>query len=204
VSASGTDMGIAVLPTDYISDVIFEANIKAASLTDKSGLLFRARDLENYYFFYIASDRIALKKNLNNTASTLFESFQAFSPDTYYKLKVEAAGTNISLYLNDNLIQTVSDSGLALGYIALASANNSTYFDDVSKNGTIWDFNSLTAGEVPAGWNRFGINDLPQGSGTLTISEPYNNSTLKQIDATVSWTERGELKTITVSSLRAE
>lgn len=204
VSASGASMGIISLPYNNMADFTLETNVKSSSLTNKNGFLFRARDTQNYYFYYFTGNELGLLKNINGTETSLYQTSQSFSIDTYYKLKVVLSGTNISLYLNDNLTQTVSDSSFSSGRVALASANTTTNFDDVTLDSATWNFNDLTAGALPSDWQRFGINDLPNGSGKLTISELYGSPDMKQIDVTVSWSERGETKTISLSTMRSE
>ena len=204
LTAPTSSIGIVVLPSNKVADLTLEANVKSSSLTNENGLLFRVRDLENYYFFYFTESQIKLVKNVGGTETELYGVPQSFTAGTYYKLKIITSGTSISIYLNDNLLQTVSDDSHASGYSALASNNTVADFDDVTFLSDFWDFNSLGAGEMPSGWQKLGISDLPDGSGKITISEPYGSSGIKQIDVTVSWIERGEAKTVTLSTLRTE
>jgi len=205
LSNSTSSLAAVLLPYNKMADLTVEANLNSTSTAQKTGIVFRGRDNENYYFFYIKNDRIGLEKNVNGSITSLHETLQSFSSNAWYKIKAVAGGTSLSLYLNDNLFATVVDSSLGSGYAALASYSSSSRFDNVSLtyNSQIssWNFDDLSANAVPADWQRFGINDLPNGQGFLTISEPYGVSTIKKIDVSVNWTERGEVKTVSLSTM---
>lgn len=207
-AASSSPLGIITLPYANLADFAFESSVKKTDISGKTGLLFRAKDLDNYYFLYLQNNQLVLDKRFNGVTSTLYSTAQTFLPDTWYKLKIAAAGSNLSLYIDDNLRSTVTDASLALGAAALANQGNTAHFDNASLiHDSItenWNFDNLTPGSLPANWTRLGINDLPNGAGALTISEPYGAATIKKIDVTVSWTERGQNKLITLSTLKTE
>jgi hypothetical protein len=208
LSSSTSTLNLALLPFSGIADFTFEASVKATGAPQKTGLLFRAQDTNNYYFFYIKSDKIALEKKVGGSASALYETFQTFNADTWYKLKVIAAGNAISLYLNDIKIQDITDASFSLGSFALANLNTPSDFDNVlfiyGGETHQWNFDNLSAGEIPSDWRRFGLYDLPGGRGTLTISEPYGTTDIKKIDVSVFWIEKGQNKSITISTLRTQ
>jgi len=208
LSSSTSTLNLTLLPYDGVADFTFEASIKTTSAPQKIGLLFRARDINNYYFFYIKSDRIALEKKVNGTASALYEAFQTFNAGVWYKLKVVAAGNALSIYLNDTKIQDLADSSFSSGSFALANFDTPGNFDNVSfvysEENRQWNFDDLSVGKMPAEWQRFGISDLPNGRGLLTISEPYGSADIKKIDATVLWTEKGKSQSVTISTLKTQ
>lgn len=207
-AASSSPLGIIALPYGNLTDLTFEASLKTGTTANATGLLFRAQDLDNYYFFYLKNNQLILDKRAGGTTSTLYSVSQTFSPDTWYKLKVIAAGNNLSLYLNDNLFTTISDNSISSGYAALANQGNTASFDNVTLVHNFitetWNFDNAAVGAVPNDWSRFGVNDLPQGLATLSISEPYNTATMKKMDVTISWTERGQTKIITLSTLKTD
>jgi len=197
--------GIILLPENNASDLTLEANIFAPSSMNEVGFLLRARDLENNYHFYIKNDRIILEKNIDGTPTILYENIQAFNADTWYKIKIVASSNQLSLYLNDLLLNTVVDNTFTFGYTSLINEDGTDYFDDIlltSENSKTWNFDNSST--VPDEWQVFSIYDLPQGNDFLTISEPYGDSTIKQIDVVVSWIEKGEPKSITISTLKTE
>ncbi|MFH1193796.1 MAG: LamG-like jellyroll fold domain-containing protein [bacterium] len=208
LSSSTTTLNLALLPFGGIADFTFEASVKTTGAPQKTGLLFRAQDTNNYYFFYIKSDRIVLEKKASGSASTLYETFQTFNVNTWYKLKVIASGSTISLYLNDTKIQDVVDSSFTSGSYALADLDTPSNFDDVlfSYGGETsqWNFDNLSAGEIPSDWRRLGLADLPDGRGVITISEPYGTTDIKKIDVSVSWIEKGQTKSVTISTLKTQ
>ena len=205
--ASSTDsFGDILLPYNKMADLTVEANLKSADIAQKTGIIFRARDNQNYYFFYIKNDRVGLEKNINGSITSLHTTLQSFSANTWYKIKITASGNNLSLYLNDNLLTTIVDTSFASGYAALASYASLSYFDNVAltynSQTDSWNFDDLAISSIPADWQRFGINDLPNGQGLLTISEPYGVSTIKKIDVSIRWTERGVIKTVSLSTMK--
>jgi len=206
-AASSSPLGIVALPYSNLADFTLEASLKTAGTANATGLLFRARDLDNYYFFYLKNNQIILDKRAGGVTSTLYSAGQTFLPDTWYKLKIVAAGGNLSLYLNDNLLNTASDTSMSSGYAALANQGNGASFDNVAlTHGALtetWNFDDTPPNGVPDNWSRFGINDLPHGSAALTISEPYGTPTFKKIDVSINWVERGVNKSIFLSTLRS-
>lgn len=207
-AASSSPLGIIALPYANLTDFTFEASLKTTSTERAAGLLFRARDLDNYYFFYLQNNQIVLDKRAGGAASTLYSAGQTFSPATWYKLKIVAAGGNLSLYLNDNLLTTVSDNSISSGFGALANQGGIASFDNAALIHNLlaetWNFDDILPGALPHAWLRRGINDLPEGTVLLSISEPYGTPTIKKIDVAVSWKEKGQTRTITLSTLKTE
>lgn len=207
-AASSSPLGIVALPYAGLTDLTFEASLKTGTTAKAAGLLFRAQDLDDYYFFYLKNNQLILDKRAGGTTSTLYSVSQTFSPNTWYKLKVIATGSSLSLYLNDNLFTTISDSSIAFGYAALANQGNTASFDNVmlvhNSITETWNFDNVAVGAIPDDWLRFGVNDMPGGLATLSISEPYSTATMKKIDVNISWSERGVKKSITLSTLKTE
>ena len=117
----------------------------------------------------------------------------------------ETSGNEISLYLNDGLLGIITDSEFSFGYNALTNELGTNYFDDItftSAETRGWNFDENN--NIPVEWQRFGLYDLPNGNGFLTISEPYSDTTLKQIDVTVNWIEKQESRSATISTLKTE
>lgn len=205
---TSSPLGIVALPYGNLADFTFEASLKTTSTERAAGLLFRAQDLDNYYFFYLENNQIVLDKRAAGITSTLYTAGQTFLPATWYKLKIIAAGSNLSLYLNDNLLTAISDNSISSGFSVLANQSGTVSYDNVTLIHDLlaetWNFDETAPSELPNDWLRFGVNDLPEGRGLLSISEPYGVSTIKKIDVSVSWKEKGQTKTITLSSLKTE
>lgn len=106
------------------SNYTFEADIQVTDSSDKercSGILFRGDlDFRNVY---------ALRFNRNNALELCkweegaFESIKKWDyktlPDEVYRMKVSANGSNLALYVNDVLIDTVEDSSFISGTVGL-------------------------------------------------------------------------------------
>lgn len=199
---------LAFIPGNAYEDFTFKTMIKILNTSPsgwQAGLVFRYKDINNHYRFIFNSSLIKLEKIINGTSSNIFSTNQNFNFDTWYKLKVTTNWTFINLYLNDNLLSTITDESSNKGTIGLAGLNSGKiYFDDVdliTSSTTSWNFDSDPAGSTASGWERFGINDLPGGQGKLTI-EDYNGSTdLKKIIVEVSWLQDQKTKNVRLVNL---
>lgn len=207
-NTSTVSLGLAVLPFNTMSDFSLETMVRSPLTSEKSGIIFRARDLDNFYFLYLKDGLLTLEKKVDGTDSVITSSVQAFLPDTWYKIKISTAGNNISVYINDALIGNYSDSSHSYGASALANENNMAEFDNVSliwgSESRIWRFDDVDLGKLPDDWMRVSPQNLPGGSAVLSIYEPYGTTDLKKIDVGVSWSERGGTKSVFLSTMKAD
>lgn len=206
-NASNT-IAAVLLPYNKLTNFSLETYLKNTETTERSGIIFRARDYDNYYFFYIKNDRIALEKKVDGTLAPIQDIMGTFADNTWYKIKIVASGTSLSIYLNDVLTATATDDSFSSGYTALASYSDITYFDDVTlvsgSQTSFWNFDDVTNKGVPSDWQKFDTNNLPICQGLLTISEPYGVSTIKKIEAKVVWQEKDKQKTVSLSTMKTE
>lgn len=204
-----TETGLAVIPGNYHKDVDFTAKFLVQTASPSgwgTGIAFHYRDAENHYRFRFASGGIALDKVYHGTTTTLWSQSATYSTNTWYTLRLVTSGTSISMYKNGTLLTTTTDSTFSTGDIALQTLSNAIiYIDDVSiaENSvtTSWSFDSDAVGSMPTIWQRFIYEDLPSGGGTLTIANYLSQTTLKQITATVTWSDAGFSKSMTGSTL---
>jgi len=171
----------------------------------RSGILFRARDLRNHYRVYLTSNSLVLQKVVGDAATTLYSDARSISQGSWQTLSVIASGSSISVSLNGTLVTTQTDGAFSIGQAALAVWEGaSTNFDDVSIAGETWNFDGVTLGELHDDWLRFGLGDLPSGTGTLTISTPYSDASYKRYSVTISWRDRsGTTRTISHNTEKA-
>ena len=210
-SATSTSSGLtAVLPfpknayADTTVAASFKTNVGSAAAW-KAGLLFRARDLRNHYRAYLTSNSLVLEKIVDGAVTTLYADVRAISQGSWQTLSVSGTGSSISLYLNGNLVTTQVDATFSVGQAALAVWEGaSVNFDDATIAGENWNFDGVTLGKLHDDWLRFGLGDLPSGTGTLTISTPYSDPSYKRYSVDISWMDRsGTTRTITHNTEKA-
>lgn len=155
----------------------------------RSGFLFRASDLENGYRAYLTATSLVLERVSGGIVTTLHSDIRSIAADTWQTLEVVAAGPSIELRLNGATAATVSDDAFASGKAALfAREGASVVHDDIALAGDAWDFEGEAAGDVPSGWERFGLSDLPgNATSTLTVSSLYGDDGFKRYSVTVRW-----------------
>ena len=206
--------GVAVVPGFDYDNFTLETKIKVVAdspATWQAGAYFRYHDADNYYRAYFTATNLYIDKKVAGVETSLTSKAKAFSTNTWYTLKVVANANAFEVYINSilELSATDADSPFTSGRIALLGFNSvHAYFDDVSittSTTKTWNFNSDTVGLVAASWQRFGLNDLPQGTGKLTIEDAQAGFTdIKRVKTRVEWYERNNLKFIELSTLISE
>ncbi len=193
---SGNISGLLLLNSKSVATSTVEAYVlwapeNSASGTAKAGILIRNTDTTHGYFYSIGPESIELEKRNGGTKTTLFSQSGSYSQGVWHKLKIIASGTNFSLYYNDLLIGSASDTIFTEGDLAIFSeyallgADSITISGDINQN---WNFDSDTAGSLPKNLKRLGFGDIPRGRGTLTISDAYPGYTdLKKATIKVYW-----------------
>lgn len=203
--------GLATLPGFEYGNFTYESEIFVKSDSPsgwQAGLLARYHDVNNYYYVYFTATNLYLKEVVNGVETSLDSKIKNFSTDTWYTVKLVATNNSFEVFIDDisELTATDAENSFTQGRLALFGANSThAYFDDVSVTtaSTItWNFDSEAVNSIPTSWQRFGINDLPQGNTKLTIEEPeVGHSDLKKITARVEWQERGNTRNAEASTL---
>jgi len=210
-AATSTTAGLSTvlpLPDNAYGDFTLTATFKVntgSSANWRSGFLFRARDLRNHYRAYLTSTSLVLQKVSGDVVTTLYSDARSISTGSWQTLSVTATGSSISVTLNGTLVTTQTDATFSVGQAALAVWEGaSVHFDDISIGGETWSFEGVTIGDLHDDWLRFGLGDLPSGTGTLTVSTPYADTSYKRYSATISWKDRSGLtRTITHTTEKA-
>ncbi len=120
--------------TDYIAQVDFKVVAFGGQSSDNmAGLCVRVADASNFYMIGQRSNNgnyIQLRR-FGSGATILNDAADFDQPvNTWHRLRVEVSGTNITAYLNGDLMFTHSDGGLTGGGIALCSSEASVMFDN--------------------------------------------------------------------------
>lgn len=210
------ETGLAVIPGNYREDFDFTAKLQVQTGSPSvspwgwgAGMVFRYRDSQNHYRLRFRSGGLALQKIVGGTMTELWSNSTTYSTGTWYTLRVVATGTGISIYRNGSLVASVTDSAFTAGDLGIFAFNEAHIAADdisVTESGitTSWNFDADDVGVIPTDWQRFVYFDLPDGEGTLTISNYLGQSTIKQVTATVNWTELGQPKSVSGSTLIAQ
>lgn len=205
------ETGLMIVPGNYREDFTYEAKVRvdpSSAAGWGAAIAFRYRDAENHYRFRITSGGIALDKVEHGTTTNLWTQNTPLSTGTWYTLTVVAAGTDITLSRDGVILTTVSDTTFLTGDLALMTLNGGPVaFDDISVTElttTAWDFSAYATGAVPTEWQRLSYENLPGGTGTLTIEDYLNSDGIKMITVTVEWLDGLFPKAMTGISLIAE
>jgi len=195
-STAANVTGLIQPPVSELGNFIFQTTININPISQEgwqAGLLFRGQDNLNYYRFLFSSSDLRFEEVLNGTPTTLFSRTRASLVDTYYPIAVVASSTAFDLYFNNEFIQTIDDDSFPSGTLGILSLNGAKIkFDDVSIASSTWNFDSET--RFPADWKKFGIYDLNEGRGYLTIENYGGNENLKKITAKIEWRDARGLK----------
>ncbi len=214
-AAIGDETGLVILPGNYRTDFTLTAKVKVDSSSPSgwgAGLVFHYRDPENYYRFRYAAGGNALDKVYHGTVTTLWSNSSVCGTAVpggscwdWQTLEVAASGTSFTLKRNGSTLTTVIDPTFGTGDLGVQSRNGALiYVDDVSVtegSTASWDFEAETAGAFPADWLRLSCYDLPGGSCLLTIQDYLSEAALKQVTATVRWSDSGGIRSASGSTV---
>ncbi len=211
ITVNGNISSIVLLPESYYADFTFSGYLKilSSSASDwQAGIIFRYQDIGNYYYWSVTGNTIKLIKVLSGVPSVLWSQSQISNLDTWYKLKVVAAGTSLKVYFNDILKVDQSDGSIVSGYLGFMGQNSAYYYLDnlhlesSVKNGD-WYFDTEEIDSFPAGFLAISPSGLAGLRGKLTI-ENYGGTDIKKITAKVSWQEKGSAREIQLQTVRSE
>lgn len=90
-------------------------------LGNDMGLVCRHRDSDNYYSLSFGNDDyVAIYKKVDGNWESLFNEFVDIDLSAeYHKVAISCIGTELSLYIDDQLVISVSDGDLATGDVGL-------------------------------------------------------------------------------------
>lgn len=102
--------------------VSVDAEVPPGADVSSAGVVFHYQDPDNFYLFSVTNDGYYMLELLeNNDWIVLIDSTQSDAIDaTRNRLRVETRGDRISLYVNDELLETTSDTTFGDGEVALA------------------------------------------------------------------------------------
>jgi hypothetical protein len=95
------------------------------------GIVARHSDDRNYYYLTLRSgNTLSLRKLVNGAITTLGSVTLNAAPDTTYRLRLEAVGTQLRAYVNGVLTLQATDSSHAAGSGGLMTYKTAAQFDD--------------------------------------------------------------------------
>jgi pectate lyase len=119
-------------------DVIVEADLRIQAFNGSSssymaGLCVRVRDAENFYLIGIRSNdgKLGLRRFADGGTNLVQSEFEDGTTGVWYHLRVEAVGSTLTAYLDDQLMFTQTDDDIASGGIGLCTVRASASFDNV-------------------------------------------------------------------------
>ena len=138
-TATGTGSTVLLSAAGSVAwtDQIVEARVKATSFGGQSTSYFVAlyarftgpASNNSYYSVLLRSDgKLVIRKGNSSIGSSVSANIVT---GTWYTVRLECVGSNISAYLNGVLQSTVVDSSITSGGIAVAMENASAEFDDI-------------------------------------------------------------------------
>ncbi|WP_420642756.1 family 16 glycoside hydrolase [Candidatus Leptofilum sp.] len=126
--ADNNIMQFSTLPDQFFDNFILEvdATLLEGDLGSSYGVLFRMQDSTRFYRFEITGDGLFMVERRDGESGwTRFVDRWTEAPainqglGSSNQLRVEALGTNISLFVNDELVHQFSDTAYSSGTIAL-------------------------------------------------------------------------------------
>lgn len=145
-TANGDEQVTYIPSTATHTDFIFEVKARAVNNATHYGMMFRNDGTGRHYGFYLNAIAVSEGKyyfgywdgtGIYDPIVPWTSSGGAYTDaNVWNSLKVEAKETNFKLYINDNLVNTVSDTRLKSGYLGLVvdkylGIGQNSYFDDV-------------------------------------------------------------------------
>jgi len=193
------------LPKNAYDDFTLTADAKVLSTAPagwQMGLLFRANDLQNGYMLYLDASSLTVDVVIDGTPTELYSDIRSISEDSWQELSVVASGGSLTIKLNGLTITTINDPTFASGKAALLTWEGATAnFDDVIIEGSTEDMESTASGEIPDGWERFGLSVLPgNAAADLTVAELFGDSSFKRYTTEVHWIDGSSNRTFSEST----
>ncbi len=193
------------LPNGAYGDFTLQSSFKALTGAPPGwqiGFLFRAADLQNNYQLYLTANSLALMKDVNGALTTIYSDSRSVAVNSWQTLQVVTSGSSISVYLNGLLVTSQTDTTFTSGKAALAVWQGaSAHFDNVTVGGVTEGFDATALGQIPDAWLTFGLSNLPMGTGTLTVTQPYGDTKVKNYATTIFWSDRNGIQSVSESAI---
>jgi hypothetical protein len=140
--------GYKSLPFTYFNDFTYEADVTIASGTGDAGVIFRAKNpavgtdsYQGYYAGIATNGQVVLGKS-NNNWTLIGSAPMTIAAGTKYRIKVEALGTSIKVFVNDMVTPKITaiDNSYLGGQTGVRVYQTSARFDNVTIEDKIFRF----------------------------------------------------------------
>lgn len=97
-----------------------------------AGLVARYQDANNFYYITLrSSNQLQLKRMLNGTFSTLSTFSLPVTLNRTYRLRLEAMGRSLKVYVDGLLVTFAADDSIPHGHVGLATYKAQANFDNI-------------------------------------------------------------------------
>ena len=145
------------------------------------GLATRFVDASNYYYVTLrSSNTIMLRRMLNGAFTTLASAPLTVTPNQTYNVRLEAVGTRLRVYVNNQRRLEAIDSNLRHGQAALLTYRTRADFDNVllTPNSLTTLFTDYFSYGATTFWTKTGDGtwvDPPESPRDPDLPDPYAN-----------------------------
>jgi len=129
---TGTPRAVNGGPTrdQIVSAIVWPRAFNAGVPGAFVGLMARHVDDSNHYYAALFRDRAALRKRVNGVHSTIAEVPFTATPGAAHRVRLEAIGSSLRLYINGALMVERQDATLPTGRYGLMTFNAAADFDN--------------------------------------------------------------------------
>ena len=147
------------------------------------GLVSRYTNASNYYYVTLRNNNtVELKKTVNGVVTTLGTANLAVTLNRSYRVRLEAIGTRLRLYVDERLLAEASDTSLSHGFAGVIMFRTKADYDNVlvsanpyttlAKYELVGEFDSIENWESVGAWTR------------VVLDPVSNDQTYAQTDTT--------------------
>jgi hypothetical protein len=135
-SQTDTTSGARSITGIATDDQVVRASARRTSTAGSNnwfGLAARYVDANNYYYFTLRNDNtMALRKLVNGAIVELDSAPLTVATSTWYRLRLEAIGTQLRVYINDVLQLEANDASHATGRYGPVMYRTAAQYDDIT------------------------------------------------------------------------
>jgi pectate lyase len=131
-SLAGTARAITGVTTqDQMVQALVKPTVFASGTERWFGLIARYVDVSNYYYVTLRTNNtISLRKLVNGTIQELDSAPLQVTAGTPYRLRLDAIGSTLHVYVNGSHVLEATDATFASGKYGLATYKTGAQFDD--------------------------------------------------------------------------
>src|SRR5262249_34420402 len=123
-TGSPSDWAIFITGNLRWTDEIVEAKVRFTGAPSMAGVFGRFRDGRDYYWLYLDSSNVILKKRVDGSSATIAKTKLMSQPvtGTWYSLRLALVGSSLTGFVDGTKLVDATDSSLAAGSIGLGTS----------------------------------------------------------------------------------